>query len=317
MHEIKKISVIGLGAIGCTVAPFLQRTVGYENLRIIAEGKRKERIEKNGVSVNGEHYNFFVTSPEEKAEEADLIIVSVKYSQLSNAIKDIKNHVGENTIIISLMNGIDSRDKLGEVYGFEKVLYGLTTISAINQGNSCFTFADNGIGIKFGDARNIEPYSEKVFAVKTIFDESRITYTICENMIRELWIKFLLNVGGNSTNTLLRGTHSFFQKIDSANAARRMLMEEVLEVSKVMGTGLRQEDIEEMMNIYSIYPANNKCSMLQDFEAGRRTENDMLCGQVVDLGKKYGVPTPVNQYVYYVLDALDKVNEGILNGTTN
>lgn len=312
MHEIKKVSIIGLGAIGCTVAPFLQKILGYKNVRVIAEGKRKEKIEQKGITVNGMHYNFLVTSPDQEVEAADLMIVAVKYGQLSSAINDIHKHVGENTKILSLMNGIDSRDKLGGEYGIEKLLYGLTTISAINEGNCCFSFADNGIGIKFGEDQNIEPFSETVCAVKKLFDVSGITYTVPENMIRELWVKFLLNVGGNCTNTLLRGTHSYFQKISSANAARRMLMEEVLEVSKAMGTGLVQEDVEEMMGIYSIYPAENKCSMLQDLEAGRKMENDMLCGYVVELGEKCGVPTPVNQYVYYVLDALDKVNEGIL-----
>lgn len=313
MQEIKKVSIIGLGAIGCTVAPFIQNTIGYNNVRIIAAGKRKEKIEQNGIKVNGEHYSFLVTSPEEKVEEADLIIVSVKYNQISKAIADIHNHVGKNTKILSIMNGLDSRDKLGAAYGMEKMLYGLTTISAINGGDNSFTFADNEIGIKFGEAKNVIPYSERVLAVKRLFDESGITSTVCENMVREVWIKFLLNVGGNTTNTLLRGTHSYFQKIASANEARRMLMEEVLAVSKVMGTGLIQQDLENLMGVYSIYPENNKCSMLQDFEAGRRMENDMLCGHVVELGKKYGVPTPVNQYVYYVLDALDKVNEGILD----
>ena len=76
--KIKTVSMIGLGAVGCAVAPELIRLLPRESLRIVAGGARKARLERQGVVVNGEHYDCFVTDPEADCGPADLVIVSVK-----------------------------------------------------------------------------------------------------------------------------------------------------------------------------------------------------------------------------------------------
>lgn len=66
-------------------------------------------------------------------------------------------------------------------------------------------------------------------------------------------------------------------------------MEEVLKVGQAEGVNITQNDVEELMGVYKNYPAGNTCSMLQDLLKGARTENDMFCGYVVELGKKHGI----------------------------
>lgn len=306
---IQKVSLIGLGAVGCTVAPQLIDHLPKEDMRIIASGSRKERLEKNGIVVNGKHYDCFVTDPEEEVEPADLLIVSVKYTGLKQAIQDMKNHVGENTTIISFMNGIEPREMIGEAYGIEKCLYGICAISTVNCGNGRFEVTPLKGGLSIGEAHN-EVYSERLKDVIDLFEKAGIDFKVPVDMLHDVWWKFLLNVGGNCTNTVLRGTQSYFQVLDSANNARKLIMEEVLAVGKAEGASISESDIDELMGIYKNYPAGNTCSMLQDFLFQKRTENEMFCGYVIKLGKKHNIPTPCNQFLYYLLDALDEVNAG-------
>lgn len=98
MKQIKTIALIGLGAMGCALAPGLQKAVGVKNFRVIAGGARKARLETNGVTINGEIYKFNLVDPDEKVEPADLVIVMVKYGALPSAIRDIAGQVGEDTI---------------------------------------------------------------------------------------------------------------------------------------------------------------------------------------------------------------------------
>ena len=68
MREIKTVALIGLGAIGSFLASNLQRVLG-ENLRIVAGGARKERLERDGIVVNGVPFHFRVVAPEEDPQD--------------------------------------------------------------------------------------------------------------------------------------------------------------------------------------------------------------------------------------------------------
>ena len=182
-----------------------------EPLRIVAGGARKARLERQGVVVNGEHYDCFVTDPETDCGPADLVIVSVKYHALPQAIADLKHHVGEHTILLSLMNGVNSRQIIGQTYGIEKCLYGICNLSTVNHGIGVFTVSHMKGGISIGEARNAPPYSERLQAVASLFDEAGIDYQIPQDMVHAQWWKFLLNVGGNCTNTVLRARRATFR----------------------------------------------------------------------------------------------------------
>ncbi len=310
MTEIKNVSMIGLGAVGCCVAPQLIRALPEKNFRVIAGGSRKERLEKNGITVNGIHQEVYVTDPDEDVDPADLLIVTVKYTALPQAIKDIRKHVGRDTVILSLMNGVDSREIIGKEYGADRCLYGICNMSTENLGHGEFHVSPHPNGILIGEEINRKPYSDRLQAVADLFTRAGIDYGIPEDMQHETWWKFLINVGGNCVNTVLRGTQSYFQVLKPANLARRMVMEEALKVGQAMGIRISQADVDGLMDVYKNYPGGNKCSMLQDFLSGRPTENDMLCGYVIRKGNELGIPTPVNQFLYYLIQSLDEVNAG-------
>ena len=110
---IEKITLIGLGAMGCFFAPRWYECYG-ENLRVLANGERKKRLETEGVWVNGIRYIFPVMDTDVK-EPADLIIIATKDTGLEQALADIKNQVGEHTIIMAVLNGVESTPKQGRI----------------------------------------------------------------------------------------------------------------------------------------------------------------------------------------------------------
>ena len=114
-------AIIGAGALGAIYASILFES-DPESVRFIASGERYGRLRRDGVVVNGKHYQIPVTSPEEAAP-VDLLIVAVKYHQLDQAIGEINRAVGPQTTVLSVMNGIDSEGRIGAVYGQDRVLY--------------------------------------------------------------------------------------------------------------------------------------------------------------------------------------------------
>ena len=97
------MTLIGLGAMGVFFAPRISEKLGAD-FRILADGARKERLERKGVTVNTINYRFPIITPDVEGDPADLVIIAVKGYDLEQAIKDIRNQVGKDTIILSVLN---------------------------------------------------------------------------------------------------------------------------------------------------------------------------------------------------------------------
>lgn len=294
--EIKKVSIIGLGALGILFGHHLSKRMPKKDLRIIADKNRIQKYQTDGVYCNDERCDFNYISPEEACEPADLLIFTVKFNGLQDAIKAVKNHVGENTIIISALNGISSEGVIGDAYGTDKVLYCVAQgMDAVKVGNK-LTYANMGM-LVFGDQ---EPgiISEKVKAVKAFFEKTEFAHEVLTDMKEKLWGKFMLNVGVNQTVAVYESNYGEIQKDGPARDMMIAAMREVAMLSEKEGITLTEDDIIYWLDVLSKLSPEGKPSMAQDVEARRFSEVDLFAGTVLELGKKYGIPTPVNKEFY-------------------
>jgi len=304
MREIRKVAVIGTGAIGAAYASRIY-DMNSECLKVVANKERIERYLRNGFFINDKRYDFNYIEPNEQTEPVDLVLIAVKFHNLNQTIKDIKNFVGSNTIIISLLNGISSEELVGKEFGMNRILYAICVgIDAVRNNNK-IKFSSLG-KIVFGEENN-ELHSDKVIAVKNFFDQAQISYEIPENMIRELWWKFMVNVGVNQTSAILRAPYGIFQNIKEAHDLMISAMKEVMNIAQKLGIDLNEEDLIQWCNVLKNLSKEGKTSMLQDIEAGRKTEVEIFAGTVCELGKKYDVPTPVNRTLFNMIRTLEKM----------
>jgi 2-dehydropantoate 2-reductase len=299
---IKTISVIGAGAMGAAYASTLYDR-DKDGISFVARGERYERLKQKGVIVNNRHYFFNVMRPEEKTSPADLVLVAVKHHYLEDAIRDISNRVGENTVILSVMNGIESEAQIGAVYGMDKLLYCVAVgIDAVRRGHHV-TFSQQG-KLFFGEANN-HHISERVKRVQSLFDQAGIVYEIPDDMIRTLWWKFMINVGINQASAVLGAPYSVFQRSREARELMISAMEEAIAIAQPAGIHLSEADITNWNSFLNSLSPDGKTSMLQDIEARRKTEVEMFAGKVIELGKEYGIPTPINQTLYRIIKVIE------------
>jgi 2-dehydropantoate 2-reductase len=167
-----------------------------------------------------------VIGPEEKSSPSDLIIFAVKSHHLREAIQDIKNRVRGNTLILSIMNGIDSEEQIAAVYGNDKVLFAVAVgIDAVREGN-CITYTNPG-KLLFGEAKNLV-LSERIKQVQSLFLRAGIPYETPDDMIRVLWWKLMINVGINQASAVLRAPYGVFQTSQEARELMESAMREVV-----------------------------------------------------------------------------------------
>lgn len=300
--QIKNVAMIGAGAIGGVYAYSLHKLLG-DNFAFIANGKRKERLEQEGLYLNGEHFNPKVVSSDE-GTTFDLIIVSVKNYQLQSAIEDMRNLVGENTIILTLLNGISARDVLQEKFKDNHVLYGLAIkIDAVKVGNK-ITRNSKAI-IQFGDKYN-KTMSEEVLAVKNLLNDAKINNQVFEDMIKTVWTKWMLNIGLNQVSAISGATYGVIKNTPELLTLVNKAMTEVMEVSKAYNINLGDENWASVQDVIDSLDGDGKTSLLQDVENKRKTEVEYFSGTLIKIAKEHNVEVPVNEVLYNFIKAKER-----------
>ncbi len=307
--EIKNVALIGLGAMGVFFAPRMEAHLGKENFCVIAEGRRKERLEREGVTINGINHKFPICTPQEGTEK-DLIIIAVKDMGLDQAIEDIRRFVGAHTQILCVMNGVESEERVAKVYGWEHVLYSYMRMSIVMKDGKA-DFDPYWGKIYFGEANN-EQLTERVQAVQRVMEFCDIPYCIQTDMKWGLWFKYMCNVGENLTCALLGIPFGAFGKSEAANQIRWAAMKEVQAVAGAKGIQITDEQMEKQLETILRIPFHNKPSTLQDLEAGRKTEIEMFAGSMVKMGRELGIATPVCWMFLQGIRVLEEKNEGLL-----
>jgi 2-dehydropantoate 2-reductase len=300
-EPMDKIAVIGAGALGAIYGSLLFKAYpGYVSL--IAAGARHDRLQRDGVVVNGERFLIPAARPQD-ASPADLVIVAVKHHQLDQALQDMKQAVGPRSTILSVMNGIDSEERIGAVYGMDRVLFGLALgIDAVRVSNAV-SYRNQG-RILFGEKSN-RVLSDRVRRIGAIFDAAGIAHVTPPDMIRSLWFKYMINVGANQVSAVLGADYGTLRTSGRARELMDAAMREVIALARAQRVDLGEDDIGEWYRVLETLDPAGKTSMLQDVEAGRKTEVEMLAGTAIELGGRLSVPTPVNRELLEALHRLE------------
>lgn len=306
--KIKSVAILGAGAVGSYVIWGLSKREDIR-LGVIAEGERKERLERNGCLINGKIYRPEVWTPQE-ANGVDLLVVSLKYGALAGAVDSIKAAVGENTTIMSLMNGVDSEEIISEKVNDSHILYSLIKVASHKEGNGYCFDPETTIGIIFGELS--EPYdSERIEAVKELFSDTGLHFRATEYIREEMWSKYRLNICNNLPQAILGAGVGCYSDSVHMKAISDGLRQEVEAVAAAKGIDMSKVNLSSTRG--SAVPPTARYSTLQDIDAGRHTEIDMFSGALVRMGKELGVPTPYNEYTYHMIKALEEKNDGLFD----
>lgn len=299
--EIKKVALLGAGAVGAYFIWGLAKKLG-DNFFIVAKGERKERLEKEGLIINGQSYSPSVKEPKE-VQDIDLLLVSSKQDGLTDSLDDIKTMVGENTMVLSLLNGVTSEEIIGNAIGMEHMLYSVMRIASVREGNRITFSPENTAGVFVGEKGIFTP-TERVLALKALFENTDIRFHFVEDIVLDMWTKYASNISQNLPQAIL--SVGFGAYIDSVhvNHIAACLWKEVAQVANAKGIPLDHELV--------LFKGSNmkaRFSTLQDIDAGRHTEIEMFAGEMMKMGKELGIPVPYCEYTYHLIKALEEKND--------
>ena len=308
--DIRKVAVLGAGAVGSYVIWGLSARRDIE-LGVVADGPRGERLAKDGCAINGKIYRPAVWTPGQ-AHDADLLIVCLKYGALPGALDSIRTIVSERTVVMSLMNGVDSEDLIAAQVGAAHVLPALIKVASHRTEDGVRFDPETTIGIIYGELT--APFdSDRVQAVRALFADTGIHFRVTEHIREEIWSKFRLNVCNNLPQAILGAGVGCYSDSAHIKAISDGLRRELEAIAAAKGIDLSKAAAASTYG--STVPPTARYSTLQDLDAGRHTEIDMFSGALMRMGRELGIPTPYNEYTYHMIKALEEKNDGLFDYT--
>ena len=299
MREIHTVGIAGLGALGTIYASILTKACGKEAVFVLADADRIARYEKEGVFYNGERCDFSYRDPSAGAQAAlphiDLVLVCCKYLALPEVIEEIRPAVSDDTILISVLNGIASEGDLRSAFPDCTVVDCMARkMSAVREGTSVTAPVPGELVIGAETPEGKQAVEE----VSAFFARTGFPHTVSADIRRDLWSKLLCNTGVNQAAVIYGAVYADLQK--DGEPRRKMIeaMREVAAVARAEGVDLDERDVELWVDIMDHLDPAGEPSMRQDAKARRRSEVELFSGTITRLGKKHGVPTPVNDDWY-------------------
>lgn len=304
-----KIAVMGAGALGGYFGGRLQ-AAGHD-VWLIARGAHLAAMQKRGlkiVSPLGDLHLPQVQATDDPAEvgPADVILFMVKNYDVEPAAEAIAPMIGSKTMVITCQNGVNAHQRLGAVIGPAHVVPGVARIPGDIPEPGVINHSADWNTLSFGEPGGSS--SDRVLAFAEAMNAADgVAAQVPDNILHDLWLKFIGQSALSGLTTLAQSDIGPLRNDPAAAALFRDAMEETELVGRAEIPDLPQGLVEKVWRQIGTLPDTMHASMLDDLRAGKRLEVDWLSGEVVRLGEKHGLATPI-QRVFWA--ALQPVRNG-------
>jgi 2-dehydropantoate 2-reductase len=301
-----KIGVMGTGGVGGYFGGLLARS--GSDIHFIARGKHLRALQDEGLELVTNHGNFRVrihaTAEADEIGPVDLLLFCVKSHDTDQAAQLAEPMVVEETVVLSLQNGIDNVDKLSAHFGRERVMGGTAYIESTIASPGVIAHTGKPGRLVFGELNGER--TARAEAILDVFLKAGIDAELTTRIHEVLWSKFLFICGVHGVSTLSRSTLGLVLASPETRDLLENVMREVETLARKRGIALEDDVVRQSMELAQSYNKRFKCSMLRDLEWHRPMEIEALNGMVVRLGKEAGIQTPLNQVIYACLKLENK-----------
>jgi 2-dehydropantoate 2-reductase len=292
-----KIAVVGAGAMGSILGARFA-SGGHDTVLIDVVVPLVEAINADGVTVvRGEEETTTrvpATTDPASIGLVDLVVFFTKCYHTAAAAESARPLIGPDTVVASLQNGWGNGDVLAGVYPEEQIVVGVTYTSGLVQSPARVVPPADQPTIVGSFAAGQADDARPARLAQALADGG-LEVSVASPVRPEIWKKLILNAATLPT-AALTGMHAGAL---TAHTPMHDLVSETAREAVAVARGL-DYDIDAQERIDSIHAllekaGPSKASMLQDFEAGRKTEIDVINGAVVRAADEQGIDVPLNR----------------------
>ncbi len=308
MQTLKKLVVVGPGAIGCLLGRILSAS-GRDVWLLDHRPDRADQICRNGLYVETAagtgHYAIKATADANVIGAADLAMMCVKAHDTADAMKSIAPLLASSTLVLSIQNGLGNIEIIARSVSWSRILAGTTTLGAIHLGPGHIRYTGDGMTLLGAATPEAQP---RAAAVVDLLRASGAAAGLTDNIPGLLWSKLVANAAIGPLTALHGLTNAELLENPELRATMSEAAREAAEVARAKGVRLLYSDTVAATEEVCRTTASNLSSMLQDIRRGRRTEIEAITGVILREARALCVPVPVNARLYEAVLRLQEKN---------
>jgi 2-dehydropantoate 2-reductase len=305
-HVIMKIAIIGAGGVGGYFGGKL--AAAGNDVTFVARGQHLKAIQSGGLTVKS-IYGDFRVQPAKAVEDigsigkTQLIILGVKAWQVKDVSKKLNVILDDDTVVMPLQNGVSAIEEIAESIEEKNIIGGSCRIISKVEAPGVINHMGIAPTIVFGELNN--QTTQRIQRIKDIFDAAAIESFIPRDIQAEIWKKFI-SICISGLGAITRSTYGEMREVEESRTLIRELLTEIYNVAIAAGVSLKEDLVEKIMDVVDRMPYNSTSSLIRDVMEGRPSEIEYQNGTVVKLGLKFGVPTPVNRFIYNCITPMER-----------
>lgn len=298
-----RIAMVGSGAIGSYYGAKLAH--GGIDVHFLMRGDLDE-VRRKGFFIGGKGENFRIAnvncySSTREIGPCDLVIIAVKATSNADLVDLIPPLLHDQTMLLTLQNGLGNEEFFAEHFGAERVLGGLCFICVSRISPTEVEAHDRGTVVVGEYGRNS---SKRAHMIASQFGACVIDCSVTEDLALERWRKLVWNIPFNGLSILGGGISTAEILADEGlRRATLALMNEVIDAANKCGHALDKAIGREQIKRTEIVGAY-KPSTLFDWEAGKPLEIEAIWGEPLRRAAVAGAKTPRLEIVYALLKSL-------------
>ncbi|MBS0336141.1 MAG: ketopantoate reductase family protein [Proteobacteria bacterium] len=301
-----RVAVLGAGAVGCFYGGMLARA-GHA-VTLIGRPLHVEAFRVTGLNFEG--LKFHETIPVGASTEAEavrgarLVLFCVKSTDTETAAEQIAPHLGADTIVLNLQNGVDNTERIA-ARTHRAVIPAVVHVATEMLGPGHLKHHGRG-DLAIGPIEDPAPASlvRDLKDVQRWFAAAGVPVEISDNVQGALWGKLAVNCAYNAVSAIGQAPYGKMIESIGIRDVMRDATAEVLAVAKACGVRMAPDTMDRVMGIAGAM-AGQRSSTAQDLARGRRTEIDHLNGYIVRQAEKHGIPVPVNKTLYALVKLIE------------
>ena len=300
MTTSMQVAVYGTGAVGGYFGGRLAQAGVH--VTFIARGAHLQAIREKGLQVDSLQGNFTVhparaVSDPKRVGKVDFVILGVKAWQVREAALALKPLIGPETVVLPLQNGVDAARQLSDILGPDHVWGGLCRIMSMIDAPGRIHHVGGAPYLAFGDLQRRSDH--RLERLSQLFSRAvGVQVEVIEDIPAAIWKKFLLIAPWSGMGAITRVPIGIIRDLPETRAMLEDAMHEIFQLAVAQGIDLGPDAVAHMMAFVDRLPAEGTASMQRDIMEGRPSELNEQNGTVRLLGKKLGVATPVNSFIY-------------------
>lgn len=290
-----EINVIGSGAMGSLFGGLLAKS--GQNVTLYDRGKEHvEKINEDGLKISTpENHQKIIdvkaTTNPSSLGTPDLAIIFVKSKDTRQVMRETSEIYGKNTDVLTLQNGLGNPEIIAEHVSEKNIIAGVTSHGSTEKGPGHVVHAGEG---PTAIGRYFVENGETVHKIANILTSAGVETEVSDNIRDKIWEKVLVNIAINLPTALARVKNGVLVETEAGNQLIETIVKEARAVAEKEKAKIRNDIVDYAKEIAK-KTSENKSSMLQDIEAGRKTEVEQLAGEIVKRAKSYGISVPINR----------------------